>query len=164
MRRFAVLVPVVLLSLALATPALALAPTRVVETSIDFTFEDTEICGFPITFVENGTYKVTTFYNREGTALRTVVTNQRQYVASATANGKTLSTNYPLVIVTSLTDGTRTELGLFRAYHVPGEGVVLIDVGKLVVDDATREIVFFEAGQHDAHGGDASAFCAYFTA
>lgn len=149
------------LPLASAAPAQAIAPTRVVTTQIDLTFVDTDLCGFPITFVENGTYKTTTYYNSQGTPLRTVITNQRRYVATATANGRTLLTNYPLVIRTTFADNTRTELGLLSAYHVPGEGLILINTGKLVIDRATGNTVF-AAGQHNIVEGNVSAFCGFF--
>ena len=150
-----------LLLLLLATPAQAIAPTKVVTTQIDLTFDDSDICGFPITFVENGTYKTTTFYDSQETALRSVITNQRRYVATASANGKTLLTNYPLVIRTSFEDNTRTERGLFSAYHVPGEGLILINTGLLVIDRATGDVIF-SAGPHDIVEGNVSAFCDYF--
>lgn len=151
----------VFLPLLLATPAQAAAPTRVVTTQIDLTFVDSAICGFPITFVENGTYKTTTYYDRQRTALRSVITNQRRYVATASANGKTLLTNYPQVIRTTFASNTRTEMGLSIAYHVPGQGLILINTGKLVLDRATGDVTF-SAGPHDVVEGNVSAFCAYF--
>jgi hypothetical protein len=149
------------LPLASAATAQAAAPTREVTTQTNLTYVDTDLCGFPITYVENGTYKVTTFYNSQGTPVRTILANQRRYVATATANGKTLLTNYPLVIRTSFEDNTRTELGLLSAYHVPGEGLILINTGRLVLDRATGDAVF-SAGPHDVVEGNASDFCAYF--
>ena len=149
------------LPLAFAAPAQALAPTRVVTTETNLTSVNTALCGFPITFVENGTYKVTTYYNSQGTALRSVITNQRRYVATATANGRTLLTNYPLVIRTTFADNTRTEHGLLSAYHVPGEGLILINTGRLVIDRATGNAVF-SAGQHDIVEGNVSDFCGFF--
>ena len=161
MHRRLLLLVLFVLPLALAAPAQAAAPTRVVTTQTNLTFVDTDLCAFPITFVENGTYKTTTYYNSQGIPLRSVITNQRRYVATATANGRTLLTNYPLVIRTTFEDNTRTELGLLSAYHVPGEGLILINTGRLVIDRSTGNAVF-SAGQHDIVEGNVSAFCGYF--
>lgn len=95
------------------------------------------------------------------TALRSVITNQRRYVATASANGKTLLTNYPQVIRTTFSDNTRTEMGLSIAYRVPGQGLILINTGRLVLDRATGDVIF-SAGPHDVVEGNVSAFCDYF--
>ena len=145
-----------------AAVAQAGAPTVVVD-GAPFEHVESEPCGFDITFTDFGTYKVTTFYDRDGNPLRSVVTNARRYQASATANGKTLVTNYPLVVVTSTVDGTRIELGLANAYHIPGGGMLMINAGRLVLDDATREVIR-ESGNHDVVEGDVDAFCDYFAA
>lgn len=149
-------------ALAFAAPAVAVPPTTEVVTIENFTFVDTALCGFPVTFTENGSFKVTTFYDNEGNPVRSILTNfNERYTSSATANGKTLVTNYPLVIITSFEDGTRLELGLRNAYTVPGGGVVLLDAGCVVIDLVTGEAVF-EAGQHQFLEGDADAFCGFF--
>jgi hypothetical protein len=145
-----------------AAPALAVPPTTEEVTIEDFSFVDTELCGFPVTFTENGTFKVTTFYDDQGNPVESILSNSNvRYTSSATANGKTLVTNYPLVIITSFEDGTRLELGLRNAYSVPGEGVVLLDAGRIVIDLVTGEVQF-EAGQHQFLEGDAEAFCSFF--
>lgn len=42
-----------------------------------------------------------TFYDAEENPVRTILTNFKdRYTATATANGKTLSTNYPLAVIT----------------------------------------------------------------
>ena len=153
----------VLLPFAFAAPALAVPPTTevtVVELG-DFASVNTELCAFPIAFDESGSFKVKTFYDAEGNPVRTVLTNFKdRYTATATANGKTLSTNYPLAVITYGED-LRLELGLRNAYTVPGAGVVLLDAGRVVIDLATDDVLF-EAGQHQFLEGDADAFCSYF--
>ena len=158
----------VLVPLAFAAPALAAPPTTVVTTVElgEFAFVDEDLCGFPIMFDESGTFKVKTFYDREGNRVRTILTNfNDRYTATATANGKTLATNYPLVAITSIDENDeadfRIELGLRNAYTVPGAGVVLIDAGRVIIDQATGEVLF-EAGQHQFLNGDGDAFCDYF--
>ncbi len=165
MRRL--LISSVLLSFAFAAPALAVPPTtEVTEVELgDFASVNTELCGFPIAFDESGSFKVKTFYDAEGNPVRSILTNFNQrYSATATANGKTLSTNYPLTIHTSFVGGEedlRLELGLRNAYTVPGAGVVLLDAGRVIIDQATGDVLF-EAGQHQFLEGDAEAFCDYF--
>ena len=167
MRRCGLLLGSVLLPLAFAAPALAAPPTTEVTTVElgEFASVDTELCGFPIMFDESGTFKVTTFYDAEGNRVRTILSNfSDRYTATATANGKTLATNYPLVVITSIEndeDDLRIELGLRNAYTVPGSGVVLLDAGRVIIDQATDEVLF-EAGPHQFLNGDADAFCDYF--
>lgn len=152
----------VLLALAVATPVLAFPPTTEVVTIENSVTVDTALCGFPVTFTENGSFKIKTFYDAAGTPVKTILTNYNErYTASATANGKTLVTNYPLVFITDFDAGQQLTLGLRTAYHVPGAGVVLLDAGRVVVDLETGETVF-EAGQHQFLEGDADAFCAFF--
>jgi hypothetical protein len=118
------------MALSLATPALAAAPTSEIIVITDFQYVDEALCGFPVTFVDNGTFKLTTFYDDAGKPSKSVATNYRtRYTVSATANGKTLTTNAPAVVVESFEQGTELVLGLHNAYHVPGEGVVLLDAG-----------------------------------
>ena len=86
-------------------------------------------------------------YDGEGNTVKSILTNYGvRYRSTATANGKTLSTNYPLVFITYTDADIR--VGLRNAYHVPREGVVLLDAGRLILDPATGEATF-EAGQHE---------------
>jgi hypothetical protein len=130
---------------------------------VDSVTVDSDICadfGFDVTFVENGTFKTTTFYDSEGNVVKSILSNfDVRYTSTATANGKTLSTNYPLVFITYTDADIR--VGLRNAYHVPGEGVVLLDAGRLILDPATGEVTF-EAGQHEIVEGSVDAFCGYF--
>ena len=162
MRKWFLAFALIVLPLAFAAPALAGPPTTEVTVFVDLTFDDTELCGFPITFVENGSFKVTTFYDRAGNPVKTILTNFNQrYNSTATANGKTLSTNYPLAVITYIDADTRIEVGLRNAYHVPGGGIVLLDAGRVIIDGATGEATF-EAGQHEFLNGSAEDFCGYF--
>src|SRR5918996_4435616 len=55
----ALILSFVVLPLVFAAPTLAVPPTTEVVTIEDFTSVDTELCGFPITFTESGTFMVT---------------------------------------------------------------------------------------------------------
>ena len=73
-------------------------------------------------FDESGSFKVKTFYDAEGNPVRTILSNfNDRYTATATANGKTLSTNYPLAVITYGED-LRLELGLRNAYEYRSRG------------------------------------------
>jgi hypothetical protein len=91
---------------------------------VDSVTVDSDICadfGFDVTFVENGTFKTRTFYDRDGNEVKTIFSNFNvRYVSTATANGKTLKTNYPLVFITRRDPDIR--VGLRNAYHAPEEG------------------------------------------
>jgi hypothetical protein len=161
-KRFLALALIVLpLSFAAAAPAAP--PTNEVTVIVDAVTEDTDICadfGFAVVFVENGTFKTRTFYDREGNIVKTILSNFNvRYTSTASANGKTLSTNYPLVFITRGEDAD-IRVGLRNAYHVPGAGVVLLDAGRLIFD-ANGDVVF-EAGQHQLLNGSVDAFCGYF--
>jgi hypothetical protein len=167
LKRTLLLLSSVVLACVFAASALAAPPTtEVTEVELgDFLSINDELCGFPITFDESGSFKVKTFYDAEGNRVRTILTNfNDRYTATATANGKTLSTNYPLTVHTSFEEDEedlRLELGLRNAYRVPGAGVVLLDAGRVIIDLATDDVLF-EAGQHQFLNGDADAFCNYF--
>jgi len=162
MRKWFLALPLIIFPLAFAPAVLAVPPTTEVTTIENAITVDTDICGaqLPITFIENGTFKTTTFYDREGNVVKSILSNYNvRYTSTATANGKTLLTNYPLVFVTYTDADVR--VGLRNAYTVPGVGVVLLDAGRLVLDPETGDVIF-EAGQHQVVEGSVSAFCSYF--
>ena len=162
MRKSLLALALIVLPLVFAAAALAAPPTNEVTTIVDQIDVDEDICadfGFDVTFVENGTFKTRTFYDRQGNEVKTILSNFNvRFTSTATANGKTLSTNYPLVFITRGDADIR--VGLRNAYHVPGAGVVLLDAGHLILD-ANGDVVF-EAGQHDLLNGSVDAFCGYF--
>jgi hypothetical protein len=155
-----VVLGIMVLPLALAAPALAIPPTTevTVENSSDV---DTDLCGFEITFSDSGTFKTTTYYDQAGNPVRSILTNFRdRFIETATANGKTLTTNYPTVFITALPSEAYVQLGLRAAYHAAGAGLVLIDAGRIKFDAAGDVVV--EVGPHQLFDGDVDAFCAYF--
>jgi hypothetical protein len=162
MKRFALLGFAVLAVVgALAGTALAAQPTTEVITIDHSTRVNTALCGFAITFTENGTFKITTYYDSAGNPVKSILTNYNvRYTETATANGKTLVANYPLASITSFPSGTSVSLGLRANYTVPGAGAVLLDAGRIVFDPSGA--VVFEAGLHQLLDGSLSAFCSYF--
>lgn len=163
MRKWFLALALIVLPLAFVTAAIAAPPTTVVTVVVDSVTVDSEICadfGFDVTFVENGTFKTKTYYDGDGNVVKTILTNSNvRFVSTATANGKTLLTNYPLVFITYSDADIR--VGLRNAYHVPGAGVVLLDAGHLILDVESGEVLF-EAGQHELLNGSVDDFCGYF--
>jgi len=151
---------ILVLPLALAVPALAVPPTTEVSVEND-SFDDTDLCGFPITFTDSGTFKTTTFYDRAGNEVKSILTNYRdRFIETATANGKTLTTNYPTVFITAFPSEDFVSHGLRAAYHAPGAGLLLLDAGSVKFDAAGD--VLLEVGPHQLIDGPVDAFCAYF--
>jgi hypothetical protein len=145
---------------ALAGTALAAKPTTEVFVVDNDTSVNTSLCGFPITFTQNGSFKIITYYDSAGNPVKSILTNYKvRFTETATANGKTLLSNFPTVFITSA-DGTTVEQGLRSAYTVPGAGLILLNAGRVVFDPSGD--VVFVAGQHQVREGDVGAFCAYF--
>jgi hypothetical protein len=152
----------IVLPLTLAAPALAVPTTTEVFTVENFTYVNEDMCGpdLDVTFTENGSFKITTFYDRQGSPFKTILTNfNERYTASAMANGATLLTNNPLVAI-QLENGNQLFMGLRVAFTVPGEGVVLLDAGRVVRDEFGN--ILFNAGTHQLEDGPVEAFCNFF--
>ena len=150
-----------LLSFVNVSPALAEQPSTNVTVVVDFTHTETALCGFPIVYTENGTFKEKTYYDGEGNPIKLILTNMSRYTETATANGKTLTTTWPSGFIVSFVNNTAAQFGLRAAYHVPGEGVVLLESGRVVFDLTTGDVLF-TAGQHQLLDGSADTFCSYF--
>jgi hypothetical protein len=97
---------------------------------------------------------------------RTIVTSGGGgYHFTATANGVTLATesSYQLIFTWN-PDGSLAryrEDGLHFGFTVPGEGMVLLETGRVDIDPETGDILF-EGGPHALRDGDIDAFCAAF--
>src|SRR6266536_1963211 len=115
MRKWFLALAFIVLPLAFAAPALAVPPTTEVFVVDNDTSVNTSLCGFPITFTQNGTFKVITYYDSAGNPIKSILTNYKvRFTETATANGKTLLANFPTVYITS-SDGTTVESGLRSA-------------------------------------------------
>ncbi len=159
MRKPVLALALLVLPFAFAAPALAAPPTTEVFTIVNSSYTNTALCGFTVTFTDNGLFKITTYYDRDGNPVKSILTNYKsRFTETATANGKTLVANYPLVSITSFTSGAN--VGLYVNYTVPGQGAVLLDAGRFVFDSSGALV--FEAGQHERIDGDAEALCSYF--
>ena len=139
-------------------------------TKITWTYDDyrfhTDACGFRVVFHQFGPYKAADQYDADGTLYRTIITSGGgRYEVTATANGVQLRTRSSYqIIVTYNEDGsvaTSREDGLHFGFTVPGEGVVLLETGRIDFDADTGKIRF-ETGLHMFREGDFDAFCQAF--
>jgi hypothetical protein len=145
-RRLLVLTALALSSILLiAQPASATPPF--VETFHDegeLLFAD---CGtFQLTETFTVDVRVTTFFNAQGDAVKATMHVNYVGVITNSASGNTYSNPRHLQIVTDLTTGETTIVGLVFLTPVPGLGPVLHDTGK-VIFDANGDVTFV-AGPH----------------
>jgi hypothetical protein len=154
----------VTLAALLALPSGVLAAKPTVETEHFEGLFDLGTCPSGVTLEEPFTadLRITTFFDNTGTPIRIQVIGHFTGVVTNPETGQSVEdlghANYTLDVAT----GALTSTGLLYTSTIPGVGVVLHDVGRLVTQaDGT---VTFEAGPHDVfdlYGNDpAAAFCA----
>jgi hypothetical protein len=157
MRRFLAVATVAVAALALsATSASAAPPSKDVFFN-SFSFEDTWTCP-GITIVQSNEERDTII---EFSPTRLWI--QRHGVATLTANGKTLTSNFSAMISIDLEVERTKVVGTVYNIQVPGADNVLLDAGNVVFDDATGSIVHL-AGPHQQLTGDVAALCSYLAA
>jgi hypothetical protein len=157
MRRFLALATVTTAMLAsIASAASAAPPTKDVFFD-SFSFEDTWTCP-GITIVQSNEER-DTIIEFSPTTLHV----QRHGVATLTANGKTLTSNFSAMILVDLNTERVKVVGTVYNIQVPGAGNVLLDAGNVVFDDSTGSIVRV-AGPHQQLMGDVGALCSYLAA
>ncbi len=113
---------VLLMVIPFAPAAHAIPPTSEIIQADPRPYYNDELCGpnQRIWFVDSGSFKYTVFYDNAGNPVRALSTNYRErYTVTASANGKTVTTNAPAVVIEDLTAGTELVLGLLNAYHFP---------------------------------------------
>ncbi len=157
-----------LLLLAFAPTSVAFAAPPTFQTvQIDDQFEDpflTPICGFPVLIHLQGPFKIGTHYDQAGNPVKEILVAPH-FLVTFSANGKSFTTPGPApVITTFLPDGspdTIAVVGLVAAIHLPGQGVILLDAGKIVFTGELGGTITTEVGPHQYFGtGDATQFCA----
>jgi hypothetical protein len=116
-------------------------------------------------FTVSGEFDITrivfTFYDSNGTPIRTVTHIHSEGTLSNAATGKTLADRGNQIITTDLLTGEVIVVGPSRVDTAPGEGVVFAQVGRVV-----REIgqVVEIDGRNDILEGNLADFCAYMEA
>ena len=155
MRRFLALATVAAATLAfIASAASAAPPTKDVFFD-SFSFEDAWTCpGITITQSNEERDTVIEFSP-------TSLYIQRHGVATLTANGKTLTSNFSAMI---LVDPTVVKVvGTVYNIQVPGVGNLLLDAGNIVFDLSTGAVLHV-GGPHQQFLGDVAGLCGYLAA
>jgi len=152
----------VLTALALSSILLIAQPASATPPSVE-TFHDEgefllEDCGtFLLTETFTADVRVTTFFNSQGDAVR--ATEHVNYVGVITnsLSGNTYPDPGHFQVITDLTTGETTIVGLIINIRVPGLGPVALDVGK-VIFDANGDVTFV-GGPHTVLLGTAPDPC-----
>jgi hypothetical protein len=135
--------------------------------TVDTSFTDSSICGFPLQVDLNGSFTVTSFTDANGTVRKVIITAYGgRFTATFTnaATGKTVTTRNQTDVVIETFDAegnllTHTDNGIVFLFTVPGEGVLSIDAGHLLLDSDFN--VILEGGPHDIFAGDTAELCNY---
>lgn len=138
-----------------AATAWASPPTKEVVFG-SFTFEETMCPGLTITQHNEERDTVTEF---SPTSSRL----QRHGVATLSANGKTLTSNFSAQI---FVDPTEVKVvGTVYNIQVPGSGSILLDAGNIVIDvSSDPPTVVRVAGPHEQFSGEVDELCNYLAA
>ena len=157
MRRFVALAMVTSATLALIASAGAAAPPTKEVFFDSFSFKDTWTCP-GITIVQSNEER-DTIIEFSPTKLHV----QRHGVATLTANGKTLTSNFSAMI---FVDPTVVKVvGTVYNIQVPGAGNLLLDAGSIVMDVSTDPpTVLHVGGPHQQFSGDVAGLCTYLAA
>lgn len=147
-----------LCALALAPPAVAVPPEKVVIEDLHIEQVDSSSCDFPFLEVFDGRVTITTFFDNEGNPIRVTFHLPFHGTLTNEATGESVSADQVLQETDDLEEGTVSWLGLRFRVTFPGLGVVLLDAGKIVF--AADGNVVFEAGPHQVVNGDFAGFCA----
>jgi hypothetical protein len=168
-RRFGRLLPLVALVSVFAVvgwaPA-AEAQTPPEHGSFSFPFEETDpfLCPFPLQVSGQVSGHFTDFFDDAGNLTKVIV----HFAGTATlsANGESLSGsnrwNLFLLFDESGNVIGETQTGLNSKISLPDGGVVGLDVGRIVFDPTTGEVLF-QAGNWQLFSGDTAALCAAFS-
>jgi hypothetical protein len=115
-------------------------------------------CSFPVLRSDEGS--TTTITKPDGTQIVHI-----DRLLTFTANGKSLTSNDHF---TRFIDPAQPFIvdaaGHVISVEVPGQGAILLEVGRIVFDARNPGVPLFEAGQHSSLDHDTAAFCAYFAA
>jgi hypothetical protein len=124
-----------------------------------FTFEDTTTCP-GLTIVQHNEERDTV---TEFSATRLRI--QRHGVATLSANGKTLTSNFSAQIFHDPTTTVVKVVGTVYNIQVPGRGHILLDAGNVVIDFSTDPVtVLHMGGPHQQFSGDVDELCGYLNA
>jgi hypothetical protein len=146
---------ILVVALTLAASAGADLPAKETFPS-SFTFDDTTTCpGITITQHNEERDTIIEFASTE-------IHVQRHGIATVTANGKTLTSNFSATIMFDPTTTVTKVVGTVYNVQVPGLGTLILDAGKIVFDFSTDPpTVLHVGGPHEQFFGDVASFCNY---
>jgi hypothetical protein len=150
---------VLAVSLSFAAVASADAPTIVQQTLHRSIPNFVQCPGFTVAGEFDVGRTVMTFVDQNGTPIRQVTHVHFVGTLTNTSTGKSIPDEGNQIVTNDLVTGTSTTDGRVRVDTIPGQGVILAQVGR-VVRDAAGNVIFF-AGQNDFQTGDFDQFCAY---
>lgn len=106
-------------------------------------------------FVED--VRVTTFFDKAGNPVRVQVNVNFDGILTNSVTGMTVPDPGHFNILVDLQEGTQAFVGLVFGITVPGQGIAVLDAGKVVFDgEEVEENVIFEGGPHQfLHEGEA---------
>lgn len=97
-------------------------------------------CPFDITFTGTGTVRLTTYYDDSGTPVRQSVHGALTHTIFSAWH--TLVSNGPAPVHVDLASGQMVDTGKEYAFHVPGDGIVLGQSGRLIFAADGSELSF----------------------
>ena len=99
-----------------------------------------------------------TFFNSSGTPIEMVIHAHFVGTLTNSVTGKSLSDDGSRTITFDLLNQTVTNTGLTLKVVAPGQGIIVIDAGRIVRDAAGN--ITFEAGPHDLFNQTLQPLCA----
>jgi hypothetical protein len=97
-------------------------------------------CSFDITFTGTGTIKLTTYYDDNGVPIRQSIHGALTHTLFSAWH--TLVSNGPAPVHIDLTNGEMVDTGMEFAFHVPGDGIVLGQAGRLTLAADGSQLAF----------------------
>src|SRR3954449_8064835 len=97
-------------------------------------------CPFDITFTGTGTVRLTTYYDASGVPIRQSVHGSLAHTIFSAWH--TLVTNGPAPVHIDLAGGQMIDTGKEFAFHVPGDGIVFGQSGRLVLATDGSQVAF----------------------
>jgi hypothetical protein len=168
MRSLALLLSFIVVQLAFVASGSANSITR--ETIQSDEIVPISVCSFPVNLHFQGTFKRTSYYDSGGSLIKTIESPYGGLFSITISNattGTSLTIRSEAVVLTTTYDSdgaprTLTLTGLNALFIARGTGPVLLEVGRIVVDLATGDVVFQSGtdAQHQIFNGDFGEVCA----
>jgi hypothetical protein len=134
-----------------AFPAGANTITRTVY-SVDETFTETYLCGFPVREHYEGNFQVVRYFDSEGHEFKELDLPYGRFTVTFSAHGVTATTQaQAFSLLTVYNEDGSIQSATFRGnvfnFVIPGQGTVAMSTGRYMFDSEGNLI--FEAGHHD---------------